>query len=674
MINQTTYKDYGFDAFLKRRSIPITERQSALSVQNTFGSGSITSEQLDVDSLTADTYSAVTLNITGVATIDTLKIQDTNNSDQLSIIWNENDTADRTLNLKVSGGNRTLDLDENLTASTVVKTTGDTMTGDLVTTKVTVGSTQLVKSVTKVVAPSGADIGSADYVCDGTADDVEIQAALDALPVGGGEVKLLNGTFNIATVIALDSNQTLRGCGKNTILTTTSAIGILDSWGGSGTEKVNTTISDLQIDGNSVATRGVYLRYSDNAIVKNLYIHSIPDSNNGISGYYASGCLIDGCDIRGCYSGISFDYCDDTIITSNNFSANRYSGVTLQSTCNRLSIIDNNSSGNSFYGLDCRGDNNVVSNNICTTNTRAGIYTTTITNSVISGNNSSDNSQEGIFVINGDNNTVSGNCCIGNYSSNIHLENTASYNVVIGNTCSNSTADAGIFIESGGGSASNSNIISGNICNENDTYGIRLYEASLSEIINNHCYSNNLDGITLSNSSHNNSISNNFLLANGQGTDDTYDGINLQTANYNLLSGNTCLDGGGAAQPKYGIHIQSVGTPTGNIVMLNNLYDSGKTGTLKDEGTGTVVRNNYSYVTEASGTGSIASGTTADIITHGLSVTPTINDISVTLSEDPDNTPGAIWVDTIGATNFTVNCENDPGASNLDFGWRVQVL
>ena len=80
------------------------------------------------------------------------------------------------------------------------------------------------------------------------------------------------------------------------------------------------------------------------------------------------------------------------------------------------------------------------------------------------------------------------------------------------------------------------------------------------------------------------------------------------------------------------------------------------------------------YVTENSGTGSIASGTTADVITHGLDVTPTIADISITLAEDPTASPGAIWVDTIGAANFTVNCENDPGASNLDFGWRAVVL
>lgn len=37
----------------------------------------------------------------------------------------------------------------------------------------------------------------ADYVCDGTDDHVEIQAAIDALPATGGRVILLDGTFNV---------------------------------------------------------------------------------------------------------------------------------------------------------------------------------------------------------------------------------------------------------------------------------------------------------------------------------------------------------------------------------------------------------------------------------------------------------------------------------------------
>ena len=76
---------------------------------------------------------------------------------------------------------------------------------------------------------------------------------------------------------------------------------------------------------------------------------------------------------------------------------------------------------------------------------------------------------------------------------------------------------------------------------------------------------------------------------------------------------------------------------------------------------------------ENSGTDTIPSGgpPASKVVAHGLPYTPTLDQIIITLGENPTNTPGAIWVDTIGAANFTVNCENDPGASNLDFGWRI---
>ena len=89
-------------------------------------------------------------------------------------------------------------------------------------------------------------------------------------------------------------------------------------------------------------------------------------------------------------------------------------------------------------------------------------------------------------------------------------------------------------------------------------------------------------------------------------------------------------------------------------------------------GAHSVLKLNTGYVTEASGTGSIASGNTSVVIAHGCSYTPTAKDITITLTEKPTNTPGVIWVDTIGAGTFKVNCENDPGASNLDFSWAVR--
>ena len=53
----------------------------------------------------------------------------------------------------------------------------------------------------------------ADYLCDGTDDDVQIQAALDALEDGVGVVELSSGDFSTGNTINITTGQTLRGQG-----------------------------------------------------------------------------------------------------------------------------------------------------------------------------------------------------------------------------------------------------------------------------------------------------------------------------------------------------------------------------------------------------------------------------------------------------------------------------
>ena len=145
---------------------------------------------------------------------------------------------------------------------------------------------------------SAREKARADYVCDGTADQVQIQAAIDAVQAeGGGIVQLSPGGFNIAATITingtLDENNprtvTLKGCGQQvTELTVASgATGItisdwaqvhLDGFGmfisgagigisSIGVEDVgtNNTVSfwhssfrDLRINGGFVATDTVW--------------------------------------------------------------------------------------------------------------------------------------------------------------------------------------------------------------------------------------------------------------------------------------------------------------------------------------------------------------------------------------------------------------------------------
>ncbi len=58
-------------------------------------------------------------------------------------------------------------------------------------------------AATVVVAASDSlNKAAANYVCDGVADEVEIHAAIAALPATGGKVVLLEGNYSANIVIA----------------------------------------------------------------------------------------------------------------------------------------------------------------------------------------------------------------------------------------------------------------------------------------------------------------------------------------------------------------------------------------------------------------------------------------------------------------------------------------
>src|SRR3990167_561208 len=61
---------------------------------------------------------------------------------------------------------------------------------------------------------SGIAKATATYLCDGTADDVEINAAIAALPAGGGKVVLSEGTFTVTAAITPTANTSIEGQGQ----------------------------------------------------------------------------------------------------------------------------------------------------------------------------------------------------------------------------------------------------------------------------------------------------------------------------------------------------------------------------------------------------------------------------------------------------------------------------
>jgi len=86
-----------------------------------------------------------------------------------------------------------------------------------------------------------------------------------------------------------------------------------------------------------------------------------------------------------------------------------------------------------------------------------------------------------------------------------------------------------------------------------------------------------------------------------------------------------------------------------------------------------VIRNNVGFVTENGGTATLLSGNTSVNVTHGLSYTPTVDEISIVWAEDPTNAIADWWISGITSSIFVLNGAN-PGASNLDFGWSVRRI
>lgn len=252
-------------------------------------------------------------------------------------------------------------------------------------------------------------------------------------------------------------------------------------------------------------------------------------------------------------------------------------------------------------------------------------------------------SGDGISV-NGDNVTM-----IGNLSRDVDIgdgyviggegADGAYYWTLIGNRALN---NGGLgFLIGGGGVSEGAQrwTISGNFASGNGRDGMLLYGSHYNSITGNVMRGNTESGLTF-----------------GAGT--TESGNNSVVGNVSV--GNT----------RYGI--EEIDATNTNFY-FNNQLEANTIAPMLIVGANSIARNNYPYLTEGSGTFSIANGATSAVITHGLSVTPALKNINITFGENPSNDPGNVWVDTIGATQFTVHCRNDPGASNLDGSWNVSL-
>ena len=111
------------------------------------------------------------------------------------------------------------------------------------------------QSVTFLVAANDAAATSkknADFLCDGTDDDVQIQAAINALPSQGGIVQLSEGIFNIGATININVQGVwFRGSGvRATVIFLQAGVNERMIRMNAGVALNGLKISDFEMDGN----------------------------------------------------------------------------------------------------------------------------------------------------------------------------------------------------------------------------------------------------------------------------------------------------------------------------------------------------------------------------------------------------------------------------------------
>ena len=525
---------------------------------------------------------------------------------------------------------------------------------------ITVGGIDLVtrSSATLVVAASDSlHPERADYICDGVDDQVEIQAAIDALPSGGGKVLLMDGTFNVHTCIYINrDNVVLEGYSANIFQTDGSNCGVIETNGS------NIKILGLTIDGNKSGN---------------------PDEIHAI-GLYCDGVARSNVQVSDCYihhsngDGIEMGYGDltDVIISNNVIHDSREHDVHVNGgsriiiTNNHLyneetlaSVVLDTSEWNASKIEDVEVVNNIIhgtaGNGVAVGVGLCGGVIVRPNRTLISDNIIYSCGMNGVYI--------------GDYSDNADIHD----NIIRLNE------RAGIFIESGSThTVVRGNTVSYNKCLQETNQGAIEVYADYTILDSNKLYNNDKIGIYLRGAPDYCQVINNYIYGCSQNTTNTYSGVQMWigddvgSSDHNIIRNNIIFSDGANVQ-SYGIKIDGDGSVhyTNMVVEANQVWGSGTADFMLNLTSITAprrIRDNVGYITENSGTATIANGSTSIAVDHGLSRNPHEGDIMVT----PTGSLGSasfFYVDTYTSTQFTIHVNTNPG-QNVDFAWKAIVL
>lgn len=220
----------------------------------------------------------------------------------------------------------------------------------------------------------------ADYTCDGTADESEINTAIASLS-SGGEVHLLEGTYYIASTITMASNVKLSGCGNGTILkipnSNNSSMSVITA------TAINFQVSDLQIDGNktnnsSGTQNGISFSINTSIptcyIIDKIYVHDMRNYGlvgGGTEDYYWGGtisnCFITNCGSDGIQLGCQGNIIGNILVNNTGWGINNTPGSGFGICANAVGNYAHNNTAGGIQSYNCK--NNCVVTNQSTSGT-----------------------------------------------------------------------------------------------------------------------------------------------------------------------------------------------------------------------------------------------------------------------------------------------------------------
>lgn len=386
-------------------------------------------------------------------------------------------------------------------------------------------------------------------------------------------------------------------------------------YGSFGTHCDDIYIHDLAI--HDLAYDNIACMYCDNVTIQNCHIYNAGDFargeyyyGHGLGMYYSSNCVVDHCHIEDCASGGCYFYCeDDSTVQSVNNNQITHNLVERTYTSG---ISFGRRGAEDVTGYDLHEGNTVIDCGIDGYHPGINLgydLTTKALHCVVNGNivycNSAYTTVNGISIT-ADHCIVSNNVVHDIDGSLILVE--GDHNIICGNNLhkSRDAASAGIYMID----ASYNNVY-GNTIHDVNAYGIAIMTVDGAGCIENWIHGNIID---------------------------TVDG-----------------------------DVVGVTRSTDLNTLIEDNYFRGTPLTVDNRGTGTILRRNKGYVTEASGTATITSGQALVNVTHGLSATPT--KITATGSTADTN---ALYINTIGSSTFRVNAAGNVGGNRTIY-WRAEV-